>query len=105
MKTYKMKEEIVNVVIATFADYVENYYHEGSSYSDVPGIVDEHFDEFIEWASDDLVIDEEEETALRGTSDPSFRASMIEEVIQEFRMILGVRKYKALYPITDPARP
>ena len=99
-----MKEEIVNKVIVIFADYVENYYDRDSTPADVEGLVNEHFDEFIEWAYEDLVIGEEDAHELVGEAEPAFRNSIIREVIQEFKMILGVRKYKKLYPLTDPAR-
>lgn len=98
LKLKEMKEEKVNVIIVTFADYVENYYGEENNSDDVPGIVDDYFDEFIEWASDDLLIDEEDQEILEGNPDPAFRNCIKKEVIQEFKMILGVRKFKS-----DPA--
>ena len=95
-----MKEEKVNEIIVTFADYVENYYNDESEFCDVSTIVNEHFDEFIEWAYDDFVIDEEDHAALMGYPDPELRYSIKEHVILEFLMILRVRTY-ADSPFTE----
>lgn len=95
LKTRKMKEDKVNEVIVTFADYVENYCDRESTADDVPSIVHAHFDEFIEWAFDDFVINEAEQDALKGKPDTRLRKSIILEVIQEFLMILRLRQYKA----------
>lgn len=94
-KTNRMKEDKVNEIIVTFADYVESYYNEDSVFGDVPSIMNEHFDEFIEWAFDDFVIDEEDLVALKGNPDPELRDSIKEHIIQEFLMILRVRTYAA----------
>jgi len=90
-----MGEEKVNEIIVTFADYVENYCDKDCMPDDVPLIVHEHFDEFIEWAYDDFAIGKEDMDTLRGNPDQGFRDSIKQEVIQEFRMILGYRKYIA----------
>ena len=90
-----MREEKVNEIIVTFADYAENYYVGDSMPDDVPTIVKEHFDEFIEWAYDDFAIGEEDRETLKGNPDPRLRDSIKKEVIQEFLMILRVRIYGA----------
>ena len=90
-----MREEKVNDIIVTFADYAENYYDEDDMPDDVPTIVNEHFDEFIEWAYDDFEIGEEDRETLKGNPDPGFQDIIKKEVVQEFLMILGVRKYTA----------
>ena len=90
-----MREEKVNEIIVTFADYVENYFEEGIS-DNIPTIVNEHFDEFIEWAYDDFTIGKEDLETLKGKPDPGFRDSIKKEVVQEFHMILGFRKYLAI---------
>ena len=95
MKTYKMSEDKVNTIIVTFADYVENYFNSDNSYDDVSSIVYEHFDEFIEWAYDDFVLNEEAQEALKGNPDPELPDSIKKEVVQEFLMIVRVREYMA----------
>lgn len=90
-----MKEEKVNELIVTFADYVEIYYDRDCNSGDVPNIVNEHFDEFIDWAYDDHLIEEAEQEILKGKTDPEFRNSLKKEVVQEFVMILRVKKYLA----------
>ena len=54
-----MREDKVNEIIVTFADYTENYYDQDDIPDNVPTIVNEHFDEFIEWAYDDFAIGED----------------------------------------------
>lgn len=95
LKTYRMNEEKVNVIIVTFADYVENYYEEDNTSGDVSTIVNDHFDEFIEWAYDDFVINEEEQEIMEGNPDPEIPNCIKKEVIQEFLMILRLRTYAA----------
>jgi len=90
-----MTEEKVNEIIVTFADYVENYYDEESMPDDVSNVVNEHFDEFIEWAYDEFLIGEEDRETLKGNPDPGFRDSIKKEVVQEFLMIVRVREYMA----------
>jgi len=63
---------------------------------DVPGIVDAYVDEFIEWASDDLLIDEKDQEVLKGNPGMEIRESIKKEVIQEFKMMLGVEKFAAI---------
>lgn len=90
-----MSEDKVNEIIVTFADYVENYYDQESMPDEVHNVVNEHFDEFIEWAYDEFLIGEEDRETLKGNPDPGFRESIKKEVAQEFLMILRVRKYMA----------
>ena len=68
MKKYELTEKKINVLIETFADYVENYYDEDDKSDQVTNIVDKHFDDFIDWAYDDFVINEEELEILKSNS-------------------------------------
>jgi hypothetical protein len=88
-----MKEGKVNEIIVTFADYVENFYDENRNTGDVSGIVNDNFDEFIDWAYDEFLIDNEEREILQGNPVPEFRDRIKKEVIQEFLMIVRVREY------------
>lgn len=96
MKTEGMNEDKVNEVIVTFADYVENYFGKDNDIGDIPILVNEHFDEFIDWAYEDLLLDEEDQVVLRGTLDPEYRNSIKKEVVQEFMMIVRLRRGKLL---------
>ena len=75
---------------------MENYCDRENTAEDVPAIVDEHFDEFIEWACEDFVINEEDQDILKGIPDTRFRDMLKAEVVQEFQMILRLRKHKVL---------
>lgn len=90
MKTIELNEEKVNVIIETFADYVENYYDEDNSSEDVPSIVNEHFGEFIDWAYDDFVLSEGDQEALKSNLDLELCENIKKNVIQEFLRILAI---------------
>ncbi len=83
-----MNEEKINVIIETFADYVENYYDEDNELDDVPNIVNQHFDEFVQWAYDDFVINELEQETLTNRNDRDIHERIRTEVVKEFLMIL-----------------
>jgi hypothetical protein len=83
-----MNEEKINVIIETFADYVENYYDEDNEAVDVPNIVNQHFDEFVQWAYDDFVINELEYETLTNRKDPDLNERIRMEVVNEFLLIL-----------------
>lgn len=84
-----MTEEKIYVIIEAFADYVENYYDEGDESDHVTMIVDEHFDEFIDWAYDDFIINEEEQETLKSNSNQDVRNRIKRKVVKEFLMILN----------------
>ncbi len=88
MKYYELTEERVNVIIETFADYVENYYGEDDESDRVSTIVDEHFDEFIDWASDDFIISEGEQEILKNNSAQDVHNRIKKGIVKEFLMIL-----------------
>ena len=83
-----MNEEKINVIIETFADYVENYYDEDNESDDVPNIVNQHFDEFVQWAYDDFVINELEQETLTNRNDRDIHERISTEVVKEFLLIL-----------------
>jgi hypothetical protein len=90
MKEGGLNEEKVNVIIETFADYVENYYDEDNSSEDVSSIVNDHFGEFIDWAYDDFVLSEADQEALKSNFDVELCDRIKEQVIQEFLKILTI---------------
>lgn len=69
MKTGKLDETRLEEIIVTFADYVETYYDEGSDPDDLPDTVNECLNDFIDWAYDDLAINEEERERLKHSTD------------------------------------
>lgn len=84
-----MKKEKIDVVIETFTDYVESYYDESSDSMDVSGIVENHFEEFAQWAYDDFVITEEERDQLMDRYEVELRAKIKQTVVSEFLSILN----------------
>lgn len=83
-----MKKEKIDVIIETFTDYIEHYYDEASETIDVSRIVENHFEEFAEWACDDFVINEEEKDALLNSSNLELRKNIKRIIVSEFLLIL-----------------
>jgi len=83
-----MKKEKIDVIIETFTDYIEHYYDEASETIDVSLIVENHFEEFAEWACDDFVINEEERDALLNRSNLELRKNIKRIIVSEFLLIL-----------------
>ena len=83
MKKYELTEKKINVLIETFADYVENYYDEDDKSDQVTNIVDKHFDDFIDWAYDDFVINEEELEILKSNSNQDVHNRIKAKVVQD----------------------
>lgn len=77
------------MVIETFTDYIEHYYDDHSNTADVSEIVNNHFEEFAEWACDDYVITEEERDVLINRSEVELRHKIKQIVVSEFLSILN----------------
>ena len=84
-----MKKERIDVIIEAFTDYIEHYYEEASETTDVSRIVDNHFEEFAEWACDDFVITDEEKDALLNRSNLELRKNIMQIIVSEFLLILN----------------
>ena len=84
-----MKKEKIDVIIETFTDYIEHYYNETSETADVSRIVENHYEEFAEWACDDFVITEEEKDALLNRSNLELQKYIKRIIVSEFLLILN----------------
>ncbi|MCK5136614.1 MAG: hypothetical protein KAR19_12550 [Bacteroidales bacterium] len=91
MKTQELNEARVNVIIEEFTDYVENYYDEDNEPNDVSSIVNDHFEEFTDWAFDDFVINEGERDTLLNNNERELHEIIKREVASEFRIALNNR--------------
>lgn len=88
MKSEMLDESKLEELITTFANYVEDYYDEEDEPDDVSNIVDEQFNEFVNWAYDDFVINEREREALKNDYVQETREKIKNEVVGAFLMIL-----------------
>lgn len=91
MKSEKLDESKLEELITTFADYVEDYYDEDDEPDDVFNIVDEQFNEFVNWAYDDFVINKREREALKNDNVQESREKLKNEVVGAFLMILDAK--------------
>ncbi len=83
-----MKKEKIDVIIETFTDYIEHYYDDNIDTAGVSGIVNDHFEEFAEWACDDFVINEEERDILINNDELVLKNNIKRIIISEFLSIL-----------------
>lgn len=64
MKTEKLNRARVVVITEALTDYLEHFYEEQGEPEDVNCLVGDHFEEFVSWAYDDLIISGEERDVL-----------------------------------------
>lgn len=64
MKTETMNRAKMVVITEALTDYLEHYYEEQGEPDDVTYLVRDHFDEFVNWAYDDLIISGEDRDFL-----------------------------------------
>ena len=81
MKTQKLNQAKVVVIIEAFTDYLEHYCQENKGIYNLYEIVNDHFNEFADWACDDFIINKEEREALLSIYSWELRESIIKEVL------------------------
>ena len=64
MKTEKLNRARMVMITEALTDYLEHYYEQQGEPDDVTYLVRDHFDEFVNWAYDDLIISAEERNLL-----------------------------------------
>lgn len=64
MRTEIMNKSRMVVITEALTDYLEQYYEEQGEPDDVTYLVRDHFDEYVNWAYDDLIISREERDLL-----------------------------------------
>ena len=64
MKTEKINRARLVMITEALTDYLEQYYEEHGEPDDVTYLVRDHFDEFVNWAYDDLIISAPERDLL-----------------------------------------
>lgn len=80
MKTQKLNDARVFVIIEAFNDFLEHCYEEKGEYLEVSDIVNDHFAEFIYWAYDDIIINEMERDALLNSKERKLHDRIKKEV-------------------------
>ncbi len=64
MKTAKLNRARMVMITEALTDYLEHYYEQHDEPDDVTYLVRDHFDEFVNWAYDDLIISAAERKLL-----------------------------------------
>ena len=84
MKTQKLNQTKVVVLIEAFTDYLEHYCEEKGKSYDLYEVLNDHFDEFTDWAFDDLIISQNERDSLLSIYGWELRDSIKKEVLSSF---------------------
>jgi len=87
MKTQLLNRPRTVVIIEALTDYLEHYYQEKGEPEDPFYLVNDHFDDFINWAYDDLIIGIEERNTLLNRDAWELREAIKLESINSFLMI------------------
>ncbi len=64
MKTRKLNRARIGMITETLTDYLDHYFEEEGGPDDVSYIVNNRFDEFVQWAYDDLILSPDERDIL-----------------------------------------
>jgi hypothetical protein len=64
MKTEKINRARLVVITEAFSDYLEHYYEEHGEPDDITYLVRDHFEEYVNWAYDDLILSRAERDLL-----------------------------------------
>jgi len=84
MKTQKLNQVRLVIIIEAFTDYLEHACEERGKSYDAMLIVNELFDNFVDWAFDDFIINSEEREFLQSLNKWELRESIKKEVIYGF---------------------
>ncbi|MGW8317171.1 MAG: hypothetical protein ACWGNV_16360 [Bacteroidales bacterium] len=87
MKTHMLNRVRRIVITEAFIDYIEQCYEEKGETEDILYIVHEHFDEFVKWAYDDIIISTAERDLLLNGHDRELNEGMMREVVKSFSYI------------------
>lgn len=84
MKTQKLNQTRVVVIIEAFTDYLEHYCEENGESYNLYEILNDHFDQFTDWALDDFILSKKERDSLINISGWELRESIKKEVLSSF---------------------
>jgi len=87
-----MKSQILNrarrvVITEALIDYIEQCFEERGETDDIFFLLHEHFDEFVQWAYDDLIISSTERDLLLNGHASQLNERMMSEAAQSFFFI------------------
>jgi len=84
MKTQRLNPARLVIIIEAFTDYLEHECDQRGDSCDVAQMVNELFDQFVDWAFDDLIISREEKRFLLSMYKWELRESIKKEILHEF---------------------
>jgi hypothetical protein len=87
MKTQTLNRARRYVITEALIDYMEQCYEESGESHNIIYLVNEHFDDFVRWAYDDLIIGSKERDLLLSGLDPLLKEGIKSEAASSFSMI------------------
>jgi hypothetical protein len=87
MKTKQLNRVRRIVITEALIDYIEHYYEESGESDDILFLVHEHFDEFVQWAYDDILISSAERDLLLHGHERELNESIKTAAVQSFSYI------------------
>jgi hypothetical protein len=84
MKTVIMNKARRIVITEALIDYTEQCFEESGETDDILFLVQEHFDDFVQWAYDDLIISSTERDLLLNGQEPQLNEGIMAEAVQSF---------------------
>lgn len=84
MKTQKLNQTKVVVIIEAFTDYLEHYLEKKGETNILYNVLDDHFDMFTDWALDDFILTKDEHDSLLSIYGWELRESIKKEVLSSF---------------------
>ena len=87
MKTHILNRARKIIITEALIDYMEQYYEEKGGENDILYLVNEHFDDYVEWAYDDLIISSAERDLLLHSDECDLNEGIKTEAAKSFSCI------------------
>ena len=87
MKTHPMNRARRIVITEALIDYMEQCYEEKGETDDIICLVHDHFDDFVHWAYDDIIISSAERDLLLNGYEQELNEGIKTEAVKSFSYI------------------
>lgn len=88
MKTQRLNPARKTVITEALVDYLEQCFEEKEEGEEVSFLVHKHFEEFVHWAYDDILISSEERNILLNSRERELHKHLKAEAAKSFSMAI-----------------
>ena len=78
------------VITEALIDYMEQCYEDSGESDDILNLAYEHFDDFVRWAYDDLIISSTERDLLLDGHEPQLNEGIKKEAVKSFSCVMDL---------------